>query len=189
MPTLPFGGLEQLAWSPDGKYIAYSCRKVAGKKYAFSTNTEIYLYNVVTGETSVIDMNGHNLTIGDGVSFVFEVGGQALAQLIDPNSEESYSFELELFRNVDTLTLDNKTIEELIADSEFVITSDEEGLLDGRYDGWAGMNITEHITSALYTEEDGTVVLNVTMTAVPEPTTATLSLLALAALAARRRRR
>ena len=138
---------------------------------------------------SVIDMNGHNLTIGDGVSFVFEVGGQALAQLIDPNSEESFSFELELFRNVDTLTLDNKTIEELIADSEFVITSDEEGLLDGRYDGWAGMNITEHITSALYTEEDGTVVLNVTMTAVPEPTTATLSLLALAGLAMRRRRK
>ena len=24
LPTLPFGGLEQLSWSPDGKYIAYS---------------------------------------------------------------------------------------------------------------------------------------------------------------------
>ncbi len=52
LPTLPFGGLEQLSWSPDGKYIAYSCRKVAGKEYAFSTNTDIYLYNVETKETT-----------------------------------------------------------------------------------------------------------------------------------------
>ena len=58
LPTEPFGGLEQLCWSPDGKYIAYSCRKLVGKKYAFSTNTEIYIYNVETGKCSVIDMKG-----------------------------------------------------------------------------------------------------------------------------------
>ena len=58
LPTEPFGGLEQLAWSPDSKFIAYSCRKLTGKKYAFSTNTEIYIYNVETAETSVIDMKG-----------------------------------------------------------------------------------------------------------------------------------
>ena len=58
LPTEPFGGLEQLYWSPDGKYIAYSCRKLVGKKYAFSTNTEIYIYNVETGECSIIDMKG-----------------------------------------------------------------------------------------------------------------------------------
>ena len=58
LPTEPWSGLEQLAWSPDGNYIAYSCRKLAGKKYAFSTNTEIYLYDVATGESQVIDMKG-----------------------------------------------------------------------------------------------------------------------------------
>ena len=58
LPTEPFGGMEQLAWSPDSRYIAYSCRKLAGKKYAFSTNTEIYLYNVATAQTEVIDMKG-----------------------------------------------------------------------------------------------------------------------------------
>ena len=58
LPTEPFGGLEQLAWSPDSRYIAYSCRKLTGKKYAFSTNTEIYIYNVETAETAVIDMKG-----------------------------------------------------------------------------------------------------------------------------------
>ena len=58
LPTEPFGGLEQLSWSPDGRFIAYSCRKLVGKKYAFSTNTEIYIYNVETGECQVIDMKG-----------------------------------------------------------------------------------------------------------------------------------
>ena len=58
LPTEPFGGIEQLDWSPDGKFIAYSCRKLTGKKYAFSTNTEIYLYNVETAATTVIDMKG-----------------------------------------------------------------------------------------------------------------------------------
>ena len=58
LPTEPFGGLEQLSWSPDSRYIAYSCRKLAGKKYAFSTNTEIYIYDVETGQTEMIEMSG-----------------------------------------------------------------------------------------------------------------------------------
>ncbi len=58
LPTEPWSGLEQLSWSPDSRFIAYSCRKLVGKKYAFSTNTEIYIYNVETAETSVIDMKG-----------------------------------------------------------------------------------------------------------------------------------
>ena len=58
LPTEPFGGLEQLSWSPDSRYIAYSCRKLAGKKYAFSTNTEIYIYDVETAQTGVIEMGG-----------------------------------------------------------------------------------------------------------------------------------
>ena len=58
LPTEPFGGLEQLSWSPDSRFIAYSCRKLAGKKYAFSTNTEIYLYNIENGQTEMIEMGG-----------------------------------------------------------------------------------------------------------------------------------
>ena len=75
LPTLPFGGLEQLSWSPDGKYIAYSCRKLAGRDYAFSTNTDIYLYNVETGATQ-------NMTagmMGYDTNPVFSPDGKQLA--------------------------------------------------------------------------------------------------------------
>ncbi len=45
-PTLPLSGIEQLAWSPCGKKILYASRKVTGREYAYSTNTDIYLYNI-----------------------------------------------------------------------------------------------------------------------------------------------
>jgi dipeptidyl aminopeptidase/acylaminoacyl peptidase len=47
-PMKPFGGVEQLDWSPDGKTIAYTCRKKTGKEYAMSTNSDIYFYNIET---------------------------------------------------------------------------------------------------------------------------------------------
>ena len=50
LPAEPFSGIEQLAWSPDGTKIAYSCRKLTGKEYAFSTNSDIYLYDIATAE-------------------------------------------------------------------------------------------------------------------------------------------
>ena len=48
-PMKPFGGVEQLAWSPDGNTIAYTCRKKSGLEYAVSTNSDIYLYDIATG--------------------------------------------------------------------------------------------------------------------------------------------
>ena len=53
-PMRPFGGVEQWAWSPDSKEIAYTCRKKTGLEYAISTNSDIYLYNLQTGETKNI---------------------------------------------------------------------------------------------------------------------------------------
>ncbi len=50
-PMKPWGGIEQLAWSPDGKYIAYTCRKKIGLEYAISTNSDIYLYSLTDGTT------------------------------------------------------------------------------------------------------------------------------------------
>lgn len=50
-PMRPWGGVEQFNYSPDGKYIAYTCRKKSGINYAVSTNSDIYLYNIDTKET------------------------------------------------------------------------------------------------------------------------------------------
>jgi len=58
LPTEPFGGIEQLSWNPDNRHIAYSCRKLTGRKYAFSTNTEIYIYDTESGNTVVVPMGG-----------------------------------------------------------------------------------------------------------------------------------
>ena len=58
LPTEPFGGVEQLDWAPDSRRIAYSCRKKVGKQYAFSTNTSIYIYDVLTGATVAVTEKG-----------------------------------------------------------------------------------------------------------------------------------
>lgn len=47
-PMMPFGGIEQLSWSPDSKSIAYTCRKKTGKAYAISTDSDIFLYDIAT---------------------------------------------------------------------------------------------------------------------------------------------
>ena len=50
-PMKPFGGIEQLAWSPDSRQIAYTCRKKTGLDYAVSTDSDIYLYDIESGKT------------------------------------------------------------------------------------------------------------------------------------------
>lgn len=55
-PDAPFFDETEISWSPDGKYIAYTSKKLTGKSYALSTNTDIYLYNVTTGEEKNITM-------------------------------------------------------------------------------------------------------------------------------------
>ncbi len=62
-PTNPFGGMEQLNWSPCGLKLVYTCKKLSGKEYAVSTNSDIYLYDLNLGETENITegMPGYDL--------------------------------------------------------------------------------------------------------------------------------
>lgn len=50
-PMRPWGGVEQLAWLPDSKSLIYVCRKKTGKEYAISTNSDLYQYDIATGDT------------------------------------------------------------------------------------------------------------------------------------------
>lgn len=62
VPQKPSGGLEDLIFSPDSKYIIYVCKKKTGKDYAQSTNTSLYQYNIATDETRDITQgnNGYD---------------------------------------------------------------------------------------------------------------------------------
>lgn len=51
-PLMPFGGAEQIAWHPDGRRIAYTAKPLQGTASATSTNADVFLYSVRTGETA-----------------------------------------------------------------------------------------------------------------------------------------
>lgn len=53
-PLPPYFDNAEIGWSPDGKLLAYSCKKLKGKEFAISTNSDIYLYNVETKTTENI---------------------------------------------------------------------------------------------------------------------------------------
>ena len=53
-PMNPFGGMEQIAFSNNGKFIAYTCKKLTGKEYSISTNSDIYIYDIEAKTTKNI---------------------------------------------------------------------------------------------------------------------------------------
>jgi Dipeptidyl aminopeptidases/acylaminoacyl-peptidases len=53
-PLKPFGGTEEIAWSPDGKTIVYTCKKLTGKDYAFETNSDLYAYDLGSKQTKLL---------------------------------------------------------------------------------------------------------------------------------------
>jgi dipeptidyl aminopeptidase/acylaminoacyl peptidase len=74
-PLKPFGGMEQITFSPDSKVIAYTCRKKKGKEYAISTNSDIYLYDI-NGKSTL------NLTegmMGYDVAPIYSPDGKKIA--------------------------------------------------------------------------------------------------------------
>jgi dipeptidyl aminopeptidase/acylaminoacyl peptidase len=76
-PMKPFGGVESFAWSPDSKQLVYVSRKKTGLEYAVSTNSDLYSYDLASGETK-------NLTegmMGYDTLPVFSPDGSTLAWL------------------------------------------------------------------------------------------------------------
>lgn len=45
-PLAPYFESTEIAWSPDGNFIAYTSKKLKGREAAISTNSDIYLYDV-----------------------------------------------------------------------------------------------------------------------------------------------
>ncbi|MBQ5648187.1 MAG: S9 family peptidase [Alistipes sp.] len=53
-PLAPYFDHAEIAWSPDGKQLAYTCKPLAGKEYATSTDSDIFIYNLESGKTKNI---------------------------------------------------------------------------------------------------------------------------------------
>ncbi len=51
VPQKPHGGSEDFVWSPDSEKLLYVCKKLSGAEYAQSTNTDIYAYDLASGNT------------------------------------------------------------------------------------------------------------------------------------------
>jgi dipeptidyl aminopeptidase/acylaminoacyl peptidase len=74
-PLEPFGGMEQMNWSSNSKNITYTSKKLVGKEYTLSTNSEVYIYNLESKETS-------NLTkgmMGYDIAAVYSPNGKMIA--------------------------------------------------------------------------------------------------------------
>ncbi len=74
-PMKPFGGLEQITWSPDSKTIVYTCRKKQGKEYSLSTNSDLYQYFLDSKQTK----NLTNGMMGYDTNPTFSPDGKILA--------------------------------------------------------------------------------------------------------------
>ncbi|MDR0972099.1 MAG: S9 family peptidase [Bacteroidales bacterium] len=123
-PMRPWGGIEQLCWSPDGKTIAYTCKKKIGKDYAFSTNSDIYLYDIISKKTT-------NLTegmMGYDQNPVFSNDGKLLAW----ESMERDGYEADKIRLM-VMDMQSKQIKYLTKDfdqnvSNLSFTKDDNGI-------------------------------------------------------------
>ena len=51
-PQTPFGGEEDYTWSPDGEKVVFTTKKKSGKDYTTSTNTDLYAYDIASGQTT-----------------------------------------------------------------------------------------------------------------------------------------
>ena len=114
LPTMPFGGVDQLSWSPDGTKIIYACRKLTGKDYAYSTNTDIYLYDLAA-------KSHENLTegmIGYDTDPQFSPDGKSIAWI----SMERGGFEADKKR-LFTMNLESREKVELTTDYPYNVES------------------------------------------------------------------
>lgn len=74
-PNKPWGGMEQITFSADGKNIAYTSKKKVGMESAFSTNSDIYVYSIESKTTE----NYTEGMMGYDIAPVFSPDGKYLA--------------------------------------------------------------------------------------------------------------
>jgi dipeptidyl aminopeptidase/acylaminoacyl peptidase len=123
-PMQPFGGVEQLAWSPDSKHIAFTCRTKTGLAYSISTDSDIFLYDVEARDlnsqehTRNLCKRGGEFGVNSCASMPYHGDGKQL----DP-----------------TKTLKNQRINQEFKDLNVGYDQNPKFSPDGRYVAWLSM--------------------------------------------------
>ena len=118
-PMEPFGGMEQLAWSVDSKFIAFTCRCKTGLSYSVSTDSDIFLYDAESGDmskTKNLCKNHEWGVVSDG-TVPYEIDN-----LLDP-----------------TKTLKNQFVNTNLKDMNVGYDTNPKFSPDGRYVAWLSM--------------------------------------------------
>ena len=118
-PMEPFGGMEQLAWSTDSKNIAFTCRCKTGLSYSVSTDSDIFLYDVESGDINKTKnlCKGHEWGVVSDGTVPYET-----ANLLDP-----------------TKTLKDQFVNTNLKDMNVGYDTNPKFSPDGRYVAWLSM--------------------------------------------------
>ena len=69
-PLAPYFDTAEIAWSNNGKMLAYTCKPLTGAEYAVSTDSDIFIYNTEDGST----LNINKLKTAKGMRIMEYVG-------------------------------------------------------------------------------------------------------------------
>ncbi len=118
-PMEPFGGMEQLAWSTDSKCIAFTCRCKTGLAYSVSTDSDIFLYDVESGDMNKTKnlCKGHEWGVASDGTVPYETDN-----LLDP-----------------TKSLKNQFVNTNLKDMNVGYDTNPKFSPDGRYVAWLSM--------------------------------------------------
>lgn len=110
-PQAPFGGDEDYSWDPNGENIYYVSKKESGTAYAVSTNTDIYKYNLKSGETENLTQENKGYDTNPAFS---KEGALAYLQMKTPGYEADKN---------DLVVLENGIRQNLTADWDGTVNS------------------------------------------------------------------
>ena len=76
-PLAPYFDMAEIAWSNAGDKLAYTCKPLTGTAYAVSTESDIFVYDLATGETKNIckPLTGNSAAEGEACLDLAEMAG------------------------------------------------------------------------------------------------------------------
>lgn len=112
-PQQPFGGIEDMTWSPDEKTLVYVSKKLNGIEAAKSTNSDLYLYDLESKKTENLTASNK----GYDTHPVFNNDGSKLGylQMKTPGFESDKN-------DLIVLDMKSRTTENLTADKDITLS-------------------------------------------------------------------